>query len=267
MKSVIKFGSRGEDVKYLQELLLSLGYELVADGCFGARTEALVKSFQSENSLLSDGIVGAKTWDVLESISRPHNTKELSEEDFIRCAQELGVDVASIKAVQEVETGGKGGFISPSKPTILFEGHIFWDQLRKCGKNPEEYVSGNEDILYPKWTKSHYLGGVKEYYRLEKAMKIDTTSALCSASWGMFQIMGFNYIACGFKTVQEFVEAMKKSEGEQLFIFSKFIKFNGLDKYLRDLDWAGFAKKYNGPGYRENKYDEKLKKAYKKYLG
>nr|WP_302421955.1 N-acetylmuramidase domain-containing protein [Bacteroides intestinalis] len=30
-----------------------------------------------------------------------------------------------------------------SKPAILFEGHIFWSQLKKRGINPAEYVAGN----------------------------------------------------------------------------------------------------------------------------
>jgi hypothetical protein len=38
-------------------------------------------------------------------------------------------------------------------------------------------------------------------------------------------------------------------------------------QYLRDKDWAGFARRYNGPAYAENKYDEKLSAAYEKFLG
>ena len=60
---------------------------------------------------------------------------------------------------------------------------------------------------------------------------------------------------------------MKESEGKQLDLFVKFIKFNGWDTYLKKLDWPGFACKYNGPSYKDNDYDIKLEKAYKKYLG
>jgi hypothetical protein len=34
---------------------------------------------------------------------------------------------------------------------------------------------------------------------------------------------------------------------------------------LENLDWAKFARGYNGAGYKQNKYDEKLAAAYKKY--
>lgn len=260
-KSVIKLGSKGELVKYLQEILKSLGHlELVIDGDFGKRTDLAVKDFQKLNNLDVDGIVGSKTWELLEK-----NSLSITEDDYKRAANELGVEIAVIKAVKEVETGGRGGFLSPGRPVILFEGHIFWNELKNRGINPEDHVKGNEEVLYPKWTKSHYLGGTKEYYRLDRAINIDRESALCSASWGLFQIMGFNYKSCGCKSVDEFVSKSKQSEGAQLDLFIEFIKSNKLDAYLREKDWAGFAKRYNGPGYKENMYDEKLEKAYKKY--
>ena len=46
--------------------------------------------------------------------------------------------------------------------------------------------------------------------------------------------------------------------------FTAFIQSNRLDTYLRNKDWAGFAKRYNGPAYAENQYDKKLEKAYHK---
>lgn len=264
MGKLIKLGSEGEDVRYLQNLLKNLGYDIVVDGDFGPKTDKVVKEFQKSQGLDVDGIVGPNTLNSLEG-ARETESYKLKESDFSRAALELGVPIAAVKAVQEVETDGKGGFFSINKPAILFEGHIFWSQLKKKGINPENHLPGNEDILYPNWTKNYYLGGDKEYNRLNRARFIDSESALCSASWGMFQIMGFNYKSCGYTSVNDFVDDMCKSEGKQLDIFVSFIKSNKLDGYLRNLDWAGFAKKYNGPGYKENRYDEKLEKAYKKY--
>lgn len=48
-------------------------------------------------------------------------------------------------------------------------------------------------------------------------------------------------------------------------LFTAFIQSNRLDTYLRNKDWAGFAKGYNGPAYAENQYDKKLEKAYHKH--
>lgn len=59
--SIIKKGSKGESVKWLQYELNKHGYKLSVDGDFGAKTEAAVKDFQSKNKLVVDGIVGKNT--------------------------------------------------------------------------------------------------------------------------------------------------------------------------------------------------------------
>jgi len=59
-------GARGGDVMSLQNELAKLGYPsreapLHADGRFGAKTDGALRSFQSENGLKPDGIVGPET--------------------------------------------------------------------------------------------------------------------------------------------------------------------------------------------------------------
>ena len=62
------------------------------------------------------------------------------------------------------------------------------------------------------------------------------------------------------------VRAMLKQILFRLFqLLTAFIQSNRLDTYLRNKDWAGFAKRYNGPAYAENQYDKKLEKAYHKH--
>lgn len=256
----IKLNSFGYDVIVLQQILKSKGYSIYADGKFGNGTYNAVKAFQSNSSLVADGIVGNKTWKILMDTN-----KKITEADYKRIAKELNVEVAAVKAVKEVESGKFGGFIEEGRPPILFEGHVFWKQLKKTGIDPNVYAIDNRDILYQNWTKQYYLGGLKEYDRLDRALKINRLAALESASWGMFQIMGFNYRLCGCNSVDEFISRMRNSEADQLDMFMQFIKSNGLDKYLREKDWVGFAAKYNGPAYAQNQYDVKLENAYNKY--
>lgn len=189
----------------------------------------------------------------------------IDENKIKEAAEGLGIEQAAIKAVLEVETGGRGGFAIEGKPTILFEGHVFWQQLKTKGIDPVKYQRGNEDILYPKWTKRYYKGGIKEYDRLAKAMLVNKEAACLSASWGLAQIMGFNYKLCGCKSIDEFVEKMSESEGKQLELFAQFLKGNHWDVYLRNHDWKEFALHYNGPGYAQNQYDKRLAMAYEKY--
>lgn len=58
---VLKLGSKGNEVKRLQELLGGL----TVDGVFGEKTENAVKNYQKQNGLVVDGIVGSKTWSSL----------------------------------------------------------------------------------------------------------------------------------------------------------------------------------------------------------
>ena len=57
---LLKEGSKGDDVKKLQEKL-----GLSADGSFGAKTTEAVKSFQTKSGLTPDGIVGPMTWETI----------------------------------------------------------------------------------------------------------------------------------------------------------------------------------------------------------
>ena len=65
MHPLIKKGDRGAAVVLCQQALNRNGYPLTVDGAFGSGTEAKVRSFQEDNNLEADGIIGSKTWEVL----------------------------------------------------------------------------------------------------------------------------------------------------------------------------------------------------------
>lgn len=62
-RPTVSYGSRGDAVRKLQELLNALGYDCGSvDGIFGSKTKAAVLAFQKANGLGVDGIVGSLTW-------------------------------------------------------------------------------------------------------------------------------------------------------------------------------------------------------------
>ena len=62
----IRQGSRGVYVCIAQDGLTTLGYDTGGlDGVFGNKTNQAVRSFQTNNGLASDGIVGPLTWNRL----------------------------------------------------------------------------------------------------------------------------------------------------------------------------------------------------------
>jgi hypothetical protein len=153
-----------------------------------------------------------------------------------------------------------------------------------------ELQKDKPDLVYPKWDKSHYKTFAGEWGRLIEARGLCTSIksqltlpngcanaediANMAASWGLFQIMGFNWELCqnanspGYcKDVADFV-IINKTEQGQTELFLNYLKGrnNGaLIKALAAQDWAEFAKLYNGPRFRENRYDIKLKQAFDKY--
>lgn len=61
-------GSRGEEVRALQRMLIDLGYlKGDADGIFGNQTEKAVRRFQWKNGLKADGLAGTRTRSALAS--------------------------------------------------------------------------------------------------------------------------------------------------------------------------------------------------------
>lgn len=192
---------------------------------------------------------------------------KLTNEMIKDLANRLGIEPALLKAVQIVEAAGRDGFLSDGRPQILFEGHIMYKEFHK--KFPDrdlDYLCKRFSmVFYPKWNKSKYFGGLGEYKRLELAKEIDEECALKATSWGMFQIMGFNHNLCGCKDVFDFVHKMSESREKQLELMYYFMNNSGCLKELKEKDWAGFAKKYNGPGYAQNAYDQKLRNAYENF--
>jgi len=72
---ILKRGSKGQDVKDLQEALLELDFKPgEADGEFGVYTESAVKAFQKWTTLSADGIVGPETWEKLDDAEKSDPT-------------------------------------------------------------------------------------------------------------------------------------------------------------------------------------------------
>ena len=118
-------------------------------------------------------------------------------------------------------------------------------------------------MAYPKWGERPYPKGSDAVYaEIEAAYEMRSEAALMATSWGLGQIMGSNFKMTGSASVEEMVNQAMESEVNQLHHMIGFIKSSGLIDKLKALDWAGFAKGYNGPAYAKNAYDTKLAGAY-----
>ena len=66
---VLRMGSSGLPVRRLQSRMSAVGFEVGGvDGRFGAKTEQAVKQLQQQSELGADGVVGAKTWAIVDAL-------------------------------------------------------------------------------------------------------------------------------------------------------------------------------------------------------
>jgi hypothetical protein len=184
--------------------------------------------------------------------------RRFDDVDLPKLGARMGVGEDEVHAFIDVETRGHG-FDDKGRPIILFERHIFYRELSgtKRDRAVKEGLASKTPGGYGKYSE--------QYGKLFRALDIDEDAALKSCSWGLGQVMGFNYESAGYASVQQFVEAMMDDEESQLAASVDFILANHLDDELRNHDWAGFAKGYNGSNYRKNRYDEKLAEAFAKW--
>lgn len=265
---VYELGSSGEAVKQMQRALSEkLSLNLTADGQLGKISQSALATYQQIAGIGKEvNAKGPIYGPLTQSKLNPFIEKRYVQvEDMARVAATMGIELAAMRAVTTVEAR-EFGFFKNGFPVILFERHKFYTNLKVSrGEAYANKISAlRGDICNP--DAGGYLGKEAEIRRLDAAIGIDEAAALMSASWGLFQIMGFNYKLCGYPSVQAFVKDMKESEDFHLTAFAKFVMGQpGLLNALKAKNWALFASMYNGKNYAINQYDKKLAAAYRLY--
>lgn len=220
-----------------------------------ARIDSIPKEDKTENEI--DSEMNKMLSLVISSMPESDEAvkyKTLTNEDFKRVAEELGVEVAAIKAVVKIEAGPElEGFWAPGVPVVNYAKSLF-DKYN--GKTKGRKL---KDAKVPSGLTGYAL---KEWTSLTNARKINADAADMGTYWGMFQIGGFNYKLCGCESVEEMVAKVCESEFSQLEMFAVFIRNSGMLESLKKKDWTTFARKYNGPSYAKRGYHTRMAKEY-----
>lgn len=138
-----------------------------------------------------------------------------TREGILAVLDMLNVKLPQLLAVVTVETSGCG-CLADRRPAILFERHIF--SKRTGGKFDAQHPDISSRV------SGGYSHGVAEYDRLARAAQLDRTAALNSTSWGLGQVMGFNFDKAGYHSVETMVQKNMESEDEQLRAMANFLK-------------------------------------------
>ena len=182
----------------------------------------------------------------------------LTDADYERVARGLGVEVAAIRAVAEAESP-RGPFLPDGRPSILFERHYF----RRLTDGA--FDASNPDLSGPARRAGQYGTYTRQWDRFDEASRLNRRAAIESASWGRFQVMGENWRAAGYASADAFAADANTEQG-QLRQFVGYMRGRpGALEALRDRDWAAFARAYNGPNYRQNAYDTRMREYYERF--
>lgn len=175
--------------------------------------------------------------------------------DFEKLRKEYGVDARALAAVFKVESGGRG--FERGRLMIRFEPRVF------------KGLSGGKIVLLPGMSAATDKEGFKrrggqddEWAALAKASQVGGEEiALQSTSFGLPQIMGFNYAMLGYTSAKELFEAFKTGEEEQKVAVLRFLKRKKLIEAINHQEWAKVERSYNGRS--DGVYAKKLASAFK----
>ena len=198
------------------------------------------------------------TVNILPSRINYPSPAEFSDEQFRSVAKALDCEVAVIRAIALTESKNQP-FEKNGLPKILFERNHFWGftapEPDKHGKTPPHPYAQYSDICSP--TSGGYKGGLAEWVRLLQAAQLDFDSALKSASFGGFQILGEYYVQLGYSSPAAFVDDFMASTDKQMVIlqnFFKTVKKSALP-YLKTKNWEKITGYYNGFDWPEHNPD------------
>lgn len=101
-----------------------------------------------------------------------------------------------------------------------------------------------------------------EWRNLAKAYAVDKEAALLSCSYGLPQLMGFNWRVTRHASPRDLILAFQRSCEEQVEGFFAFVRANNLMSAIDTENWQAFTRTYNGPG-NVAEYSSRLVRALK----
>lgn len=106
VSTLSKMGSRGEEVRRIQQKLKNWGYYTGSvDGIYGSQTQSAVRKFQRDNGLTVDGIAGPKTLSYLGISSGSSGNGQYSSNDVYLLAKVIAAEARGESYVGQVAVG------------------------------------------------------------------------------------------------------------------------------------------------------------------
>jgi lysozyme family protein len=121
---ILRWGTKGDDVKALQQVLSSLGFDAGdVDGEFENNTEEAVKAFQLKAGLMVDGEVGSMTWGKLGGEYDPNFSTDPSDPVNLRLATFAEIEAAKELSWMDANSEAEK-YLSPFRKPMQVLDHI-----------------------------------------------------------------------------------------------------------------------------------------------
>lgn len=124
--TILRLGSRGNDVLYVQRLLNSVRNRypqipyLSEDGVFGNGTQDAVRIFQSLVGITADGIVGETTWNRLNSVYTNSSSSCITQRPYPGTSLRLGSSGSNVLYIQQLLNTIRNNY--PNIPSLTQDG-------------------------------------------------------------------------------------------------------------------------------------------------
>ena len=157
----VSYGSQGDEVKKLQEMLNKNGAALDVDGVFGNKTLQAVKDYQTNNNLTSDGVVGDATWSALNggandsAANTTDNTQNTTTApDYSKYTYDASTNTAYMDALAALQQA------SEMKPTYQASYDSQLQEIYDQIVNRDKFSYNlNEDALYQQYADQYQMMG------------------------------------------------------------------------------------------------------------
>lgn len=166
---------------------------------------------------------------------KAYNPKRLEQIDFLRIAEEHGVEPWKLHGLTDIESR-RGGFDNDGRAIIVPELHKFSEFTFRA------YDATDPDLSIRNWTHPakvkaghpYTLDNPGRWDILARQAALNFDAAVRAASWGAFQIMGFNYAVLNFDTPLDLVRRVYEGERAQLDLAVRYlIAEGGFDPLLK----------------------------------
>lgn len=213
----------------------------------------ITRKLLREVSSKSYGVATTK----VEPVTKPFyigEGRQITEREVAEIAGAHGIPAYLALAATSVETPNLEGSWSSGALVALYEDHVAWrntaGEIRKLLSEAGLAAPNWKDLPYP----------ASPYPAIDRCAAIAGAEVAAKAtSWGMYQILGENAVALGYKSAVDMVETFAASERAQVEGWIRFLDKNDLKGPLLREDFVAYARGYNGPKFAENRYDQKLR--------